>query len=150
MVMEDLTDGGGLIDADLQLREFRIFKALEIVFAVGARDEDEGRLVDRLGEQNALVAKRQIHQHIALVVAESLAQHAALDIGAPIIFGVRIHRLGEDFANLVLIALKLVVRERHVAGIAAKPQGIELAFAGRGLQRGAIARWSEAEACRAC
>ena len=51
----------------------------------------------------------------------------------------RIHRLGEDFGDLVLVALKLVVRERQVAGIAANPQGIEMPLAGRGLERGAVA-----------
>ena len=124
-------NGRVLVSSDLQLLQPRIVEPLEVVVPVAEVGEHVGRAIDRDRRQNRRGIRRHVEKDVALVVGERLACQTALQVRPPKITDARTQMLRDRFDDLVLVALLLVVGERHVSRIGTHRQGADLAPLGR-------------------
>ena len=61
----------------------------------------KGTFEQRAGRQHALIVRRHVHQHIALVVIKRLPGQAAVQVRAIKIGDRGAHAFGDDFCDLV-------------------------------------------------
>src|ERR1039457_4497903 len=119
VLLERLTDRGGLVNADLEGLESRIVQILEIQVSVSSRGQHESGAVQRRGAQYALCVTRQVEHEVALICGQSSAGLPALDSGPVVVLHSGVERLGDHLRDLLLVTFASVVRKRHVAGVGA-------------------------------